>query len=78
MVNKKFCLCDAIKIFEKFGFDHAESIRLATKYYVDKNKPTGGGNCISEKVKVFHDEHPEWDNDHCVAAAIGYCKDHGD
>lgn len=35
-------------------------------------------DCISKKISIFHNEHPDWSHDKCVAAAHGYCKKHGD
>jgi hypothetical protein len=75
VVEKTFCLCDAIKIFESKGFSHSESIVLATKYHY-ANGSFSNDECVSRKIKIFHDEHPDWSNDKCVAAAIGYCREH--
>lgn len=33
-----------------------------------------GDRCVSRKIKIFKAEHPDWDHDHVVAAAIGWCK----
>lgn len=30
-------------------------------------------DCVSRKVSIFAREHPDWTNEHCVAAAYGYC-----
>ena len=31
-------------------------------------------SCVSRKVSIFKNEHPEWEHDKVVAAAINYCK----
>lgn len=30
-------------------------------------------DCVSRKVSIFMREHPDWDKDHVLAAAYGYC-----
>lgn len=32
--------------------------------------------CISAKISIFHEEHPEWSHDQVVAAAHGWCRSH--
>lgn len=34
--------------------------------------------CVNNKISIFHNEHPDWSHDKCVAAAIGYCNKKGD
>jgi len=62
--------CRSIKIFKEAGFDEPEAVRLALKYSSD--------SCVSRKIKIFKSEHPDWTQDHCVAAAEGYCREHSD
>ncbi|KKL55017.1 hypothetical protein LCGC14_2259610, partial [marine sediment metagenome] len=33
-------------------------------------------DCRSRKISIFHKEHPKWNQDKVIAAAIGYCKTH--
>lgn len=40
--------------------------------------PCGKGklsDCVSRKIPIFKQEHPDWDQAHCVAAAYGYCRE---
>jgi hypothetical protein len=67
--EKKCTLCDAIKIYESNGFSRSEAVSKATiEFY------SGNDACVSRKIKILKDEHPDWSNDKCVAAAISICK----
>lgn len=32
-------------------------------------------SCVERKIKILHDEHPDWDNDQIVAVAFSYCRE---
>ena len=34
-------------------------------------------SCVERKIKILHNEHPEWENDQIVAVAFSYCKESG-
>jgi len=42
---------------------------------IEDGKPSN--ECVSRKIKIFHEEHPEWEHDQVVAAAYSYCRKHG-
>lgn len=32
-------------------------------------------SCVEKKIKILHDENPDWDNDQIVAVAFSYCRE---
>jgi len=39
---------------------------------IEDGKPSK--ECVARKIKIFHEEHPEWEHDQVVAAAYSYCR----
>jgi len=33
-------------------------------------------SCVSRKIEIFASEHPDWEHDHVIAAAEGWCREH--
>lgn len=56
-----------------------ESTQLLTlldkEEIIDDIKPSD--ECVSAKISIFHNEHPEWSHDQVVGAAHGWCRSHG-
>ncbi len=41
-----------------------------------KAKPSKMRACVERKIPIFAHEHPDWEQDHVIAAAYGYCRQH--
>lgn len=66
-------ICGYIK--SKYG--DAEGKERLTEI-ISKLDSEASDNCVSRKISIMSDEHPEWSHDKVVAAAHGWCRKHGD
>ena len=54
------------------GFTKREAELACAKWLTD-DEELSDSNCLSRKISIFSNEHPEWEHDKVIAAAHAYC-----
>ena len=73
MEKQKRTLCNCIRDFKDSGNDDPTALKNAIKYQYFEKFSEESDSCVSRKISILKDEHPDWSHEQIVAVALSMC-----